>query len=325
MANVLSQEEVDSLLKGIGEGQVETETDDPDGEGGLKRYVFGKEGGPIHLQMPALGMINERFANFSRAGLTNSVGTVIDVNMTDIDSVRYGEFCRSLPLPSSLNAFKIEPLRGHALLVLEGSLVFGFVEVLFGSKNISQMKLEGKTFTPIEVNIIGKVVALFLDNLQQAWSEIHAVNLVPTGGMENDPQFVGIAPDDMIVASRFTVDFGHFAGTMTVCLPYSTIEPIREILRSRFQGEQLEVDQRWRSFMKRRIMDMEVSLACTLGTAKISSKAVLEMKVGEVIRLDQGPKDPTVISTEGLPVFRGFPGTYNNKKAVEIVERISKE
>ena len=325
MANVLSQEEVDSLLNGIGDGQVETETDVPEADEGLKQQVFGKDGGPVHLKMPALGIINERFITTLNTGLSAATGSMIDVNITDVDSVRYGEFCRSLPLPSSLNIFKMTPLRGFALLVLEGSLVYAFVDTFFGGKNTNQVKLEGKSFTAIEVRIVERVVSIVLENLQQAWLDIYPVDLVFTR-TEIDPQFAGIAtPEDMIVANRFSIDIGNFLGAMTICLPYATLEPIRPELGNTFQGENVEVDHGWRGYLESKIRDLDITLNCTLGTAKVSGREVLEMKVGDVIQLQQSPRDSMIVSTEGLPKFKGTYGTQNNKNAVRIVERISED
>ena len=325
MENVLSQEEVDSLLDGIGEGEVETETDIPVPEDGLRPYDFRKEAGPIHLKMPTLGIINERFINLLNASLPSATGAMIDVNITDVDSVKYGEFCRSLPLPSSLNIFKMEPLRGFALLVLEGPLVFAFVDKFFGGKRVSQVKLEGKSFTPIEVKIIERVVSVILGDLQQAWSDVYEVKMKSTRA-EIDPQFAGIAtPDEMIIASRFSIDIGNFLGVMTICLPYSTLEPIREKLKDTFQGEKLEVDQRWRRYMEDKILDLNIDMSCTLGTVNITGKELIEMRAGDVLKLDQSPKDPVIICAHGLPKLTGYLGAYDNKKAIRIQERILEE
>jgi len=325
MENVLSQEEVDSLLDGIGEGEVETETDIPVSEEGLRPYDFTKEAGPIHLRMPTLGIINERFINLLNTSLPSATGAMIDVSITDVDSVKYGEFCRSLPLPSSLNIFKMEPLRGFALLVLEGSLVFAFVDKFFGGKRVSQVKLEGKSFTPIEVKIVERVVSLILGDFQQAWSDVYEVKMKPTRA-EIDPQFAGIAPpEEMIIASRFGIDIGNFLGVMTICLPYSTLEPIRERLKNTFQGEKLEVDQRWRRYIEEKIQDIDVDISCTLGTVNITGKEIMEMKIGDVLKLDQSQKDPLVVSAQGLPKFTGYLGAFGHKKAIRIQEKILEE
>lgn len=325
MGNVLSQEEVDSLLTGIGEGEVETETDIPDNEEGMVRYDFGKEADPVHLKMPTLGVINERFLHALKPGLSNATGSMIDVTISDVDTVRYDEFCRSLPLPSSLNIFKMEPLRGFALLVLEGSLVFAFVDTFFGGNNSSPVKLEGKSFTAIEVKIVERAVAIILENLQEAWSDVIDVKLIPTR-TEIDPQFAGVAmPDEMVIATRFNIDLGNFQGAMTICLPYSTLEPIREKLQETFQSEELEKDQGWRRYFEDKILNVDVDITCILGTVNITGRELLEMKVGDVLQLDQSPKDPIVVEAHGLPKFNGYPGASGNKKAVRIQGRITKE
>lgn len=324
MPNVLSQDEVDSLLGGISEGKVKTEPDVPEKDQELKTFDFTRQAGPMHQRLPTLGIINERFIGLLKASLSSATRSIIDVNISEIESIKFAEFTRSVPLPTSLNIFKIEPLRGFALLVLEGSLVFAFVDTFFGGKSVSHVRLEGKSFTTIEIKIVEKLVKIILGNLQHAWSDVHKVEMVFTRS-EIDPQFAGIAtPNDMVIAIRFSVDLENASGEMTVCIPYSTIEPIREKLRHRFHGETLEVDQAWTRHVEEKIKEMTIGLSCTLGTAKITGRELLEMKVNDVIQLDQKVSDPIIVSVEGIPKFKGYPGTSNKKKAIRIEERVSR-
>ena len=325
MANVLSQDEVDSLLSGIGEGKVKTETEVPEKDEGLKGYDFSRQTGPVHLRMPTLGIINERFIGFLKSSLSATTRSVIDINILDFESVKFGEFTRSIPLPTSLNIFKMEPLRGFALLILEGSLVFSFVDTFFGGKSVSSIRLEGKNFTTIEVKIVDKIVKIILNDFQNAWSDVYNLKMV-FARSEVDPQFAGIAsPTEMVIQSRFNVELENSSGVMTICMPYSTLEPIREKLRFRFQGEKLEIDETWKEFLEERIRKMTVSLNCTLGTTRVSGGKLLEMKVDDVIQLDQKVSDPIIIGVEGVPKFKGYPGTCGKKKAIRINQRISKE
>jgi len=322
MANVLSQDEVDSLLNGISKGTVQTETDPPEDEEVVKAYDFGRQSGPIHLRMPALGIINERFVGFLKASFSNTTGSVMDVNIESIESIRFGKFRRSIPLPASLNIFKMEPLRGLSMLVLEGSLVFAFVDILFGGKSVNQVRLEGKSFTTIESRIINKIVQIILADFEQAWSDVHPVNMAFIRS-EVDPQFAGIAtPNDMVIAVKFTVDLETFTGRMTLCIPYNTVEPLREKLKNKFQSEKLEVDHTWQSYIGEKIGEMAVSLSCILGRATIIGKELLELKIDDVIQLDQKVNDPISITVEGVTKFKGFPGVRNKLKAVRIVEKI---
>jgi len=324
MPNVLSQDEVDSLLDGISKGKVETEKDILKKDESLKGYDFSRQTGPVHLRMPALGIINERFLSLLKTSLSAATRSVIDVNISDFESVKFDEFTRSISIPTSLNIFKIEPLRGFALLILEASLAFAFVDTFFGGKFVSNVKLEGKGFTAIEGKIMEKVVKIILGDLEQAWSDVHDVKMTFVRS-EIDPQFAGIAsPDEMVVINKFNLDLENFSGLMTICILYSTIEPLRGKLKYRFHGEKLEVDEMWRSYLEEKIKKMTINLSCTLGRTKITGKELLEMKVDDVIELDQKTSDPIIVSVEGIPKFNGYPGTYSNKKAIRINERVSR-
>jgi flagellar motor switch protein FliM len=324
MKNILSQDEVDSLLSGISEGKVETETAVPEGDEGISVYDFHKQDGPVNLRMPTLNMINERFVGLLRTDLSAATRSVVDVNISSIESMKFGEFCHSLPLPTSLNIFKMEPLRGVSLLVMEGPLVFSFVDAFFGGRGVSQVKLEGRNFTSIETRIIGKLVKVVLDDFQQAWSDVYKVKTVFTRS-EMDPQFAGIVtPNDTVIVIRLIVDLENASGTMTICIPNSTVEPIRDKLRYRFQDERLEVDQRWRRYIERKIRGMTINLGCALGTTSITGRELLEMKVDDVLLLDQKVSDPIIVSVEGTTKFKGYPGTCNTKKAVRIEGRLNK-
>lgn len=326
MAKVLSQDEVDSLLNGISEGAVETETDVPDATGEVEAYDFiNARTGPSHMKMPALGIINERFISFINNSLSAATGNIIDVSVMDIDSVRYGEYCRSLPLPTSLNIFKMEPLKGFTLLVLEGALVFGFVDTFFGGNCEGHVKLEGRSFTTIETKIIQRVVNVVLQDYQRAWSDVYPITL-KYARSEADPQFAGIAkPDDMIVATKFNVDIGNFSGSMTICVPYTTLEPIKQILRESFKSEKDEVDQHWQRHIEEKIKEQFLDINCVLGTTQITGRELLGMKVDDVIMLDQKVSQPIDVRIEELIRFKGFPGSCNNHKAIRIENRVNME
>ena len=131
---------------------------------------------------------------------------------------------------------------------------------------------------------------------------------------EIDPQFAAIVtPDDPVIVIGFTIELQDTSGGMTICIPYSTIEPIREKLKYRFQGEELEVDQTWRRYMEGKLRELTLALSATLGKTKITGRKLLEMKVDDVIQLDQKTDTPVIVSVEGVEKFKGYPGAYNNR------------
>ena len=318
MPKILSQDEVDSLLNGIGEGKIETGKDVPAPDGALSRYDFRKEYGPVHLKMPALGIVNERFISFVKSSLSTCTGSPIDATLIETNSLKFDDFCRSLPVPASLNLFKMEPLRGLCLLVLEGPLVFAFIDTFFGGKATRQVKIEGKGFTPIELRIIGKIVNVILNDVEHAWASVHAVK-TSLVGTEMDPQFAAItSPGDLVVVTKFTIEIGNFSGVVRLCIPHPSLEPLREKMKEKFQSEKIESDETWRQFMEQTIRELKVTLSCTLGTARITGRRLLGMQVDEVIPLDQGVEDLLLIRAEGIPKFKGYLGSSNEKQAIRI-------
>jgi len=322
MGNILSQDEVDSLLDGITEGKVETETDVSEGVQSVEIYDFSMPAGPVHLRLPALGIINERLVGLLRTNLQVASRSVIDVNLTSTETVKFSDFYLSLPMPSSLNIFSNEPLRGFSLLVLEGPLVFSFVDSLFGGTGVSHVKLEGRLFTKIETKIVEKIVKIILSDFQKAWSDVYEINAVFIRS-EMDPQFVGIGtPDDLVIVNKFEVQLENGNGFITICIPYSSIKPIKERLKNKFRSEKMNIDPKWKKYIKEKLQETTVELSCTMGMAKINGAELLSMKVDDVIMLDQKLGNSVIVNVENIPKFRGYPGACNKKKAVKIIDRL---
>ena len=322
MGNILSQDEVDSLLDGITEGKVETETDVSEGIQSVEVYDFSMPAGPVHLRLPALGIINERLVGLLRTNLQVASRSVIDVNLTSTETVKFSDFYLSLPMPSSLNIFSNEPLRGFSLLVLEGPLVFSFVDSLFGGTGVSHVKLEGRLFTKIETKIVEKIVKIILSDFQKAWSDVYEINAVFIRS-EMDPQFVGIGtPDDLVIVNKFEVQLENGNGFITICLPYLSIKPIKERLKNKFRSEKMNIDPKWKRYIQEKLQETMVELSCTMGMAKINGSELLSMKVDDVIMLDQKSGNSVIVNVENIPKFRGYPGACNKKKAVKIIDRL---
>jgi flagellar motor switch protein FliM len=322
MGNILSQDEVDSLLGGITEGKVETETDVSKESQSVEVYDFSMPAGPVHLRLPALGIINERLIGLLRTNLQVASRSVIDVNLSSTETVKLSDFYLSLPMPASLNIFSIEPLRGFSLIVLEGPLVFSFVDSLFGGKGVSHVKLEGRLFTKIETKIVEKMVKVILNDFQKAWSDVYEINAAFIRS-EMDPQFVNIGtPDDLAIVNKYEVQLENGNGLITICIPYSSIKPIKEKLKNKFRSEKIDIDQSWRRYIQERIQETTVELSCTMGMAKINGGDLLSMKVDDVIMLDQKSGNSVIVNVENIPKFKGYPGACNKKKAVKIIDRL---
>ncbi len=245
MSKVLSQEEVDALLKGLVDGEIEVEASQGDLGAGVTNYDFTSQERIIRGRMPTMEVINEHFARAFRISLSMILRRTVDIQTNFVQMLKFGEFLRSLPLPASFNIYKMDPMRGQSLLVVDSKLVFALVECFLGGSARTRFKIEGRDFTSIERRLIQKVVVMAFQDLEKAWAPVHQVkmNLVR---VEINPMFVGVAtPNDIMVISKFQIEMEQTEGFITVCMPYATIEPIKGKLYSGFQSEQLEQDNRW--------------------------------------------------------------------------------
>jgi flagellar motor switch protein FliM len=317
MNKILNQDEVDALLRGLSGGEIEVEDDISADEGDIVAFDLANQDRIIRGRMPVLEIINDRFSRLSSNSLANSVRKRVDVNPVSIDMSKFGDFMRSLPVPTSINIFKIEPLRGNAILIVDTRLVFALVENFFGGAG-SQPKVEGRDFTPIEQRIIETVVRVLLNNLEDAWRPVHEVNIELVRS-EINPQFASIVPpSDVVVVISFEVELENSIGSMLLALPYATIEPIRSKLYAAFQSERLEVDHAWISRFRDRLMETPVNMNVTLGNCELSGRQLLNLDVGDIILLDADEDDMLRAEVQGVLKFYGRPGVVKGNKAFQI-------
>ncbi len=325
MSQVLSQGEVDALLRGVGEGDVETETDQPEEVSGVVPYDLTSQEKIIRGRLPTLDIINQMFSRLFRSTFAGMMHKSVDVSIVSTDTIKFGDFLRSLPVPSSLHIFRMEPFRGHGLMVIESKLVFAVVDNFFGGSGTMEAKITGRDFSSIEIRMIKNVVLNALEDLEKAWKPVHAVttNYVRS---EVNPQFAAIVPPtDVVLVLLFDIELETISGTLTVCLPFAAIEPIMPKLKAQFQSEEMEVDQGWVRRLRSELMQTEVEAVVELGRTEITPKELLNYKVGDTLLLGNDVSRPMTVKIEGIPKFRGFPGVAKGSKAVQIDEIIPRE
>jgi flagellar motor switch protein FliM len=318
LSKILTQDEVDALLKGMSGGEIETETDTVEDDSGVTVYDLTNQDRIIRGRMPTLEIINDRFARILRTTLSSSLRKVIDVSAFSIDMIKFGEFMRALPVPTSLHIFKVDPLRGHGVMVIETKLVFNLVDNFFGGSGHTFMKIEGRDFTAIENKLINKVVMMALEDLEKAWNPVHALKLTYVRS-ETNPQFASVvAPTEVVIVIKFEVELEQAVGTLVICLPYSTVEPIRSKLYAGFQSDQLEVDHEWINRFIEQVREATVEVAVDLGHSTITAGDLINLKIGDVIMLNQDVSQPLNCTVEGVPKFKGYPGVFRGNKAIQV-------
>ncbi len=318
MSKILDQDEVDALLRGLSGGEIEAESDVPEDDSGVVSFDLANQDRIIRGRMPVLEIVNDRFARLCTNALANAMRKRVDLNPISIDMSKFGDFMRSLPVPTSINIFKLDPLRGNALLVVDSRLVFALVENFFGGAG-SQPKVEGRDFTPIEQAIVDRVVKVALSNMEDAWRPVHEVHIEQIRS-EINPQFAAIVPpSDVVIVVTFEVELENAIGSMIVCLPYATLEPIRSKLHASFQSERLEVDHAWISRFKERLMETPVEMVIELGRTQITGRQLLNMEIGDILLLDTDTDEFLEAEVEGVRKFYGLPGEVKGNKAFQIV------
>ena len=323
MNKVLSQDEVDALLRGLSDGAIESEKEETQESNGIRAYDLTSQERIIRGRMPTLEIINDRFARLHRVTLSSSLRKIVDITVTQTDMIKFGEFIRTLPVPTSLHILKMEPLRGHVLLVVESRLIFSLVDCYFGGTGKSTFKIEGRDFTTIEQRVIRKVVQGALQDLDSAWKPVFDLSF-QTVRSEVNPQFATIvAPTDLVIVIHYELEMDHLIGRMILCLPYSTIEPIRSRLYASFQSDQMEVDLDWIQRLKRRIKELEVELLVELGTSTIKGRDLLNLEIGDVILLDKDASESLTVKVEGVPKFKALPGTHKGNHAFRVQDFIA--
>ena len=298
MNKFLAQDEVDALLNGLSGGDLEVEAEEENSDG-IVLFDLANQDRIIRGRMPVLEIINDRFARLCTNALTNTVRKRVEISPISIDMAKFGEFMRSLPVPTSINIFKMEPLRGNALMIIDARLVFALVENVFGGMG-TQSKVEGREFTRIEQAIVDRIIRLALEIMTESWRPVHEVNLELIRS-EINPQFASIVPpSDVVVVINYEVELDNSLGSMLVCLPYSTIEPIRSKLNANYQTERLEVDHAWSGRLKDRLMETPVELKIGIGSTQITSNQLLRLKVGDIITLDTDIEQLLPCTVEGV-------------------------
>ncbi len=324
MSEILSQDEVDSLLDGLDSGEVETEKDVeiPEPVEGIVTYDFTSQDQIVRARMPTFDVINERLSREVRATLSSMLQTNVDVSANPFDTLKFSEFVRSLPVPTSLHVFRMEPLRGHGLIVFESQLVYNLIDTFFGGEALGKARVEGREFTTIEEVMIKKAVVAVLDNIQVSWAPIETVQITLTRS-EMNPQFTAIVlPTDLVIVTRFEIELEQSAGNLVVCYPYSMIEPLRKKLSSGVQAETEEIDTNWRRVIKDVILNSTVDMKIQLGRAEITGERLIYMQKGDVIQLDNPASEPLICYVDGFEKLTGYAGVQRGFQAFKVKDRI---
>jgi len=320
--DLLSQDEIDALLHGVSDGDIDTESEERFEPGTVRQYDFTSEDRIVRGRMPTLEMINERFSRHFRISLFNMLRRSAEISVGGVEMMKFAEYVHTLFVPTSLNMVKIRPLRGTGLVVLDPKLVFIVVDNYFGGDGRYHAKIEGREFTPTEQRVIQMLLNLAFNDLHEAWAPVMNIDFEFMNS-EVNPQFANIvSPTEVVVTSKFHIELEGGGGDLHVTMPYSMLEPIREMLDAGIQSDRTDTDDRWITALREEVRGAEVELESALATVQLSLRDIMNMKPGDVIPIEM-PEHVT-LRAENVPIFRGVLGVSDENLAIKIIEQVER-
>lgn len=314
--SLLSQDEVDALLAGVTGEAEKTEKQEDDGSG-VRAYDLSSPDRVVRHRMQTLELINERFARRLRAAMLSFMRRNADITVGNLRIQKYSDFERNLPVPSNLNMVALKPLRGASLFTYDPNLVFLVIDSMFGGHGRYSTRVEGRDFTTTEQRIIGRLLEITLESYRSAWENVYPIEPEYIRS-EMHTKFASISSsNEIVVVSSFQIELGAAGGKLNICLPYSMIEPLRDLLTRPLQERgATEIDQRWTQQLSREVRAAQVELIAEFAHIDMTVGELMRLQVNDILPLDVPEKVTAHVG--GVPVLEADYGTHNGKMALRV-------
>ena len=322
MSQVLSQDEIDALLKGIAEGDVglESEQTSPSSSLEVRPFDLAKMAKSKKEDLPTLQFVYDRFGKALTSALTLFIEREVEVVAGKVQNTEYRELTKNLPLPTNLNLVTTENLRGFLILIFDAKLIFSVLETIFGGSRLSAPKIEGREFTKIELKVVKKLMDVVLLELEKAWSPVYELRCKYSRSEMNPNYLAIVAPEETVSLCEFTVTVDDVSSWMKVCVPYAILEPVKNLLVVAPSREDREIKQRWDRQLKNRILEVPLELTALIGRRRMSLHEFVSLKEGSVILVDRHVNDPMPLEINSRTRLKGKLGLFKGNKAVKIEE-----
>ncbi len=325
MTEVLSQDEIDQLLTAISAGDTDTEDFRPVNDTRkIKIYDFKRPDKFSKEQIRTVSIMHETFARLTTTALSAQLRSMAHVHVASVDQLTYEEFIRSIPTPTTLAVINMDPLKGNAILEIDPSVTFSIIDRLFGGTG--QGTKVQRDLTDIESSVMEGIIVRILANMREAWTQV--IDLRPRlGQIETNPQFAQIVPpSEMVVLVTLETKVGEEEGMMNFCIPYITIEPIISKLSSQFWFSSVRRSSttQYMGVLKEKLSTVEMDVVAEIGTINLSVRDVLNLRVGDVVRLSNvRVGDPFTLSVGSKKKFLCQAGVIGKKVAVQVLKKLA--
>lgn len=323
MNDILDQNEVDALLKGVDVGDVETETNSGSNESADMNYDLTNPEKIIRGKMQALNVVHDKFLKQFQNSFSSFLRMDVSITLLSFEVMKYVRFIETLPLPTSLCILNVEPTNRAMILQMDAVLIFSVMDILCGGDGGNRFKVEGREFTSIELKIIDRVANLVLSDLTLAWKPVVPFEF-SLKKVEMNPRFVtAVERTETLLVFDFEVAIEQVNCCMKICIPYSTVEPYRvdlsgEVHTSKVMKQNGEAS-RW---LQRNLKRMEIDVVGEMGQGEITFRDLMHLQVGDFIELTRTEEDPLRVLCEGVGKFKGLPGQHKGHMAVQVLSAI---
>ena len=322
-ADILSQDEIDALLGGMGDSDESAAPEEVPADGNAHPFDFSSQDRIIRGRMPTLEMVNERFARNFRVSLFNLLRRSPEIGVGNVQLLKYSEYVQGLFMPANMNIVKVKPLRGSALFTFDPKLIYGLVDNYFGGSGLYHMKIEGRDFSSSELRVVEIVLERLFGDLQQAWAPVLPIDLSFVGAEVNPHLANIVSPSEVVVVTIFTVELEGGGGEFHIAMPYSMIEPIREVLDTGVQSDRSDHDDRWVTSLREEVLTAPVELVVGLSDKEIPLRSLTSLKAGDVIPIEV--PDEVVGTVEDIPIVKARFGVHDGQYALLVQEVICHE
>ncbi|MBP9015844.1 MAG: flagellar motor switch protein FliM [Candidatus Atribacteria bacterium] len=319
MGDILSQEEIDALLKGLTSGSLEAVKEERREGGRLKVYDFRRPEKFSKDQIRTFHMIFSALARLASTNLAAFLRSRCQVELVSTDQLTYDEFVRSVPNPTFVCIFSLLPLEGRCVLQMNLDMVFPMLDRLLGG--LGNAVFNPRPLTEIENRIMTEVTERIMSALKESWTNIQQVE-PRIEALESNLEFVQVVSgNDMVILFTFSVEVGEREGMMTICIPYLVVEPITQKLSASlwFAGRR-STDSQIQEKVKKRINQVRLPVTVELGKASITLKELLNLEIGDVVVLDKRVGEPLDVLVGEKTKMKGMPGRVNRRLAIKITE-----
>lgn len=314
---ILTKAEIEALLNAVFDGRIEPEKELAKTEGSVVSYdLFNSEAHKGFV--PNLDIIYDSYIRYSRVTLSNRLRKSVEIKKIGARSYKFDDFLQTLPSPVCMGIFKIEPLKGAALISFDSTLVLSLVDSLLGGTGSAKVPVANRMFTSIELRLMEKIVGDVLQDLEKAWAPLYATHMTLLR-MEMNPRLISIVPPEyQIVTMSLKLQIEDISGNIMFAIPYMTIDPIRDKLKAGMQFDLMAIDPQWSSRLSSEILEAPMETVVEMGNASITLRELLELVPGDTIMLDKPSSGEMLVKVEGVPKYFGIPGIRHGNKAIQI-------